>query len=254
MLDIALLNFIGAGLTSCAPVHSLKAPDRAMMYGVTLARVLHQYDQFKTHEFVESTIRSIWSDWQASQLPAEVAEKHLAGLPEILRDAQPEKDTLVTAFAIAGAKTKLGDAAIAGQSRRLATEVVERARELDLFAKTGLSDTIAFFFLESLYSKLLASKAYLDAMQPRLESYCDKQLWDYIPVITESALDAERESVRKKQAEIAPIQSADADANDDDTSEKPAGTYLTRLRASLKLINEGETASSKDEDLPLKTA
>ena len=254
MLDIALLNFIGAGLASCAPVHELKTPSSALAHGMTLTRVLYQYDQFKTQEFVEGTIREIWLDWQASSLPVAVAEAHLTALPGILRDAQPEHETLITAFAIVGTNTKLGDSAIAGQARRIASEIIDQARQKDLFAQDELSDTIAFFFLETLFRRLLGAKSYLDAMKPRLASYLDQQLWDYIPELTESALEAQRKKVKAQPSPLVLAPKPDTGTADPDSADQQGGTYLTRLRASLKLISDADQSGSESQDLPLKSA
>lgn len=254
MLDIALLNFIGAGLTSCAPVHDLKAPAPALTHGMTLMRVLYQYDQFKTEEFVEGTIREIWQDWQASNLPVAVAEAHLEALPAVLRDAPPAHETLITAFAIVGTNTRLGDSAIAGQARRITSQIIDHAREQDIFTKTDLSDTIAFFFLEALFRRLLASKSYLDGIRPRLDSYLDKQLWDYIPAVTESALAQQRDQAKLRPVALTSAREPSAEYPRSDDAEQPGGTYLTRLRASLKLIDSVDDGAGESKDLPIKSA
>ena len=48
MLDIALVNFVGAGLTSFAPVFNLSLPHGAMTDGAELLRQLHKSSPEKT--------------------------------------------------------------------------------------------------------------------------------------------------------------------------------------------------------------
>ncbi len=168
MLDIALVNFVGAGLTAFAPVHNLTPPKTAAPKAVELLRILHQADADHTAGFVESASRAIWSDWLASGMPNAVAIAHLEKLPGIIEVHQPDKDLVVAAFAMTAHKPDMLQGAIEAQARKLSADVVERAREQDAIKDGELSDSVTFFLLETLFRQLLLNRSTVDRARPAM--------------------------------------------------------------------------------------
>ena len=56
MLDVALVNFVGAGLASFAPVYGFKVPKGAITNGTLLVRSLYRHDRTSTGDIVETTV------------------------------------------------------------------------------------------------------------------------------------------------------------------------------------------------------
>ena len=59
MLDVALVNYIGAGWCSLAPAYGLDVPKGAITDGKTLLQVMHQQEPQETQEFVEDAVRDL---------------------------------------------------------------------------------------------------------------------------------------------------------------------------------------------------
>ena len=74
--------------------------------------------------------------------------------------------------------TKLGRSALNAQARHLSTDIIEQARNDDATKALKLSDSVSFFFLETLYLKLLIEKPYIDASKTVLEGFLTAQVGD----------------------------------------------------------------------------
>ena len=143
-------------MASFAPVYGFKVPKGAIINGTLLVRSLYQHDRSSTGDIVEATVQAIWQDWIKSGMPNSVAEAHLARLPQILEENQPDPDVLVGAYAVMNAAAKLTVTAVEAQSRRISTDIIENARNNDSETTEGLSENVIFFFLEALYRNLSA--------------------------------------------------------------------------------------------------
>ena len=178
MLDVALVNFVGAGLASFAPVYGFKVPKGAITNGTLLVRSLYHHDRASTGDIVEATVKAIWQDWINSGMPNSVAETHLARLPQILEENQPDPDILVGAYAVTNAASKLTVTAVEAQSRRISTDIIENARNNDSETTEGLSENVIFFFLEALYRNLLPARRYVDNAKSVIGSFLEEHRWD----------------------------------------------------------------------------
>lgn len=179
MLDVALVNYVGAGWCSLAPAHGLELPQGAVASGKILLQSMHQQEPAETQAFVESTVQAIWTDWLSSGMPESVALSHLEILPRLIQEHQPATDTIIAAIAITTATNKLGPAAINAQARRLSSEIVERARENNFFQKFGISDGVTFYFLEAIYGQLLRAWPVVDCANTQLRYHCDAKPWQF---------------------------------------------------------------------------
>ena len=177
MLDVALVNYIGAGWCSLAPAYGLNVPEGAITNGKILLQQMHAADPVETQNFVTEAVETIWSDWLGSGMPNSVAVSHLELLPNLITENQPAVDTIISAIAISTATNKLGPAAIHAQARRLSSDIIERARETDYFQINGISDGVSFYFLEAVYGRLLRSWPIVDCANVQLRQYCETMPW-----------------------------------------------------------------------------
>ncbi len=180
MLDVALVNYIGAGWCSLAPAYGLEVPPGASTNGKTLLQLMYRHEPAATQNFLEDAIQTIWADWLDSGMPASVAVSHLEIIPKLIEDNQPTTDTIIAAVAITTATNKLGPAAINGQARRLSSDIIERARETGFFQHSGTSDGVMFYFLESMYGRLLRAWPIVESANLHLRDYCESKQWELV--------------------------------------------------------------------------
>ncbi|MEM9358663.1 MAG: hypothetical protein AAGB04_20990 [Pseudomonadota bacterium] len=177
MLDVALVNYIGAGWCSLAPAYGLDVPPGASTNGKTLLQLMYRHEPTATQNFLEDAVQTIWADWLDSGMPTSVAVSHLETIPQLIEDNQPTTDTIIAAVAITTATNKLGPAAVNGQARRLSSDIIERARETGFFHYSGTSDGVMFYFLESMYGRLLRAWPIVDSANQHLRNYCETTPW-----------------------------------------------------------------------------
>ena len=210
MLDVALVNYIGAGWCSLSPAYGLDVPEGGLTNGKILLQQMHAADPDKTQTFVTEAVETIWSDWLGSGMPNSVAVSHLEQLPKLIAEHQPSVDTTVSAIAISRATNKLGPAAIHAQARRLSSDVIERAREVDYFQLNGISDGVSFYFLEAIYGRLLRSWPIVDCANEQLRHYCETMPWRFLDTDTITAYSAsEPEMAESQTSENLPVPADD---------------------------------------------
>lgn len=181
MLDVALVNYIGAGWCSLAPAYGLDVPPGASTNGKTLLQLMYRHEPTATQDFLEDAVQTIWADWLDSRMPASVGLSHLEIIPRLIEDNQPTNDTVIAAVAITTATNKLGPAAVNGQARRLSSDIIERARETGFFQHSGTSDGVMFYFLESMYGRLLRAWPIVESANLHLRNYCETAPWEFAP-------------------------------------------------------------------------
>ena len=212
MLDVALVNYIGAGWCSLSPAYGLDVPEGGVTNGKILLQQMHAADPDKTQTFVTEAVETIWSDWLGSGMPNSVAVSHLEQLPQLIAEHQPSVDTIVSAIAISRATNKLGPAAIHAQARRLSSDVIEHAREVDYFQLNGISDGVSFYFLEAIYGRLLRSWPIVDCANEQLRQYCETMPWRFLDTDTITANSAsEPEMAESQTSENQPAPADDPD-------------------------------------------
>ena len=84
VLEIALANFIGAGLTAFAPLHNISVQRCSGDNGVEFLRQLNRRNSALTEKFVTGAARRIWGSWLKTGQPSSVCTLHLAKLVELL--------------------------------------------------------------------------------------------------------------------------------------------------------------------------
>jgi len=176
-MEVALVTFLGAGLTSIGAGFGIVVPEKAMLGGFELVRYLYGADNPRTTALVTEAVGEIWQDWQTSGLPRDVAEHHLAALPEIMDRHRPAADLQIGAIAAAKAALKSQSSSTDAQARRLAAEIVGLARDSGSLTELQLSEPIAFFFLERLYTRLLAELETLERLIASFDVFFYKGLW-----------------------------------------------------------------------------
>lgn len=167
-MEHELVRFVGTGLQLLAGGLGLPVRGGAPLRGYELVEHLARFGDSGLDHLVVGAIRTIWRDWRRSRLPRRVAEEHITWLAEILAAYPPDPDAIMSAFATAGVSPARGLAGRKGQqeptspaARRIATLIVEAADAEGAFAARGLSPQIAFFFIERLFTHLLAERQVL---------------------------------------------------------------------------------------------
>lgn len=176
-MEVALVTFVGAGLTTLSAGFGIAVPEGAIARGYEIVRYLSQEDSPRTKKLVMQTVGEMWQDWRQSYLPVEVARQHLEALPQLMDHYRLPSDLLVGAIGAASASIKQGGAGNNIHGRRLAAQFVDDARAGGAFTEHGISGPIAFFFVDRLYSRLLAERGFVDSLLPLLDAYFYKGLW-----------------------------------------------------------------------------
>lgn len=188
-MDVALVRFVGAGITSVATGLGVQVPQGAIEGGYNLVSYLLANNPDRTRGLIEGAVRELWADWKRSGLPPKVASTHLEALPTIMDRHRPADDRFVGALAVAKMASRSGPAAVMGPSRRIASSIVTAARDSQLMP-ADVSDAIALFFLERLYCHLLMERNVLLELGPTLDAYFYKSLWrgkSYDPAVIMAA-------------------------------------------------------------------
>lgn len=188
-MDVALVRFVGAGITSVAAGLGVQVPQGAIEGGYNLVSYLLANNPERTRGLIEGAVRELWADWKRSGLPPKVASTHLEALPGLMDRHRPADDRFVGALAVAKTAIRSGPAAVMVPSRRIATSIVTAARESESMPPE-VSEAIALFFLERLYCHLLMERNALLELGPTLDAYFYKSLWrgkTYDPAVISAA-------------------------------------------------------------------
>ena len=240
-MEVALVTFVGAGLTSIASGFGIAVPERAMLGGFQLVRFLFGADNPRISTLVTQTVGDIWQDWQASGLPADVAARHIVSLPAIMDVHRPAADLQIGAIAAAKSAVRLRSGPVDVQARRLASEIVGMARASGHLDELGLSAPVAFFFLERLYARLLGELELIESLISSFDIYFYKGLWQ-----------AEAEGIEtagRSSAEQLMAVAAESDATGSQIAEMRQATVAeeTETAASDNVVHEA-AAHATDND------
>lgn len=203
-MDVALVRFVGAGITSVAAGLGVQVPQGAIEGGYNLVSYLLANNPDRTRGLIEGAVRELWTDWKRSGLPPKVASTHLEALPTLMDRHRPADDRFVGALAVAKTAIRSGPAAVMVPSRRIATSIVTAARESDSMP-AEVSDAIALFFLERLYCHLLMERNALLELGPTLDAYFYKSLWrgrTYDPAVISAASGKSAEPAAAVEAKV----------------------------------------------------
>ena len=161
LLEMALIRTIGAGALSFAPACGATSTVDSSADSQRFIDLLHESDEAQTRDLIVGTTEAIWADWRKSGIPMDVAQHHLELIPQLIRDCPPDPDMVVASFAVAMTTNQMGTNVISSQACRLSEAILAKAQSANALISSGLNDSITFYFLEALYTQLLASADFL---------------------------------------------------------------------------------------------
>lgn len=164
MLDIVLIQLIAAGLERICRTPGDGA--RAVLTaadGEQLIREITSQEPEKTSKLISSIVEHIWQSCRAVGLPAEIAEAHLAALPEIISQAYVRAaDRVIFLGPDGDADAEARQRAVVEFGQRMIA-----SSDRDLNAE-GLDETVLSYLLEHFLRSLLATRQLVQALQPSL--------------------------------------------------------------------------------------
>jgi len=171
VLDIALAKFIGAGLTSFAPLHNLQAPKAEMSKPVELLRLLNKWQPKRTIELVTAAASQIHHEGEHSGVSETAGLQHVLELPSVLCNCSPDKDLIISAVSLLSSHTNPDDEMIKSQARRISLDIIDKARNKNVLKRNNLRNSVSCFFIEALYFQILQRTSFLNDARPVFEQY-----------------------------------------------------------------------------------
>jgi tetratricopeptide (TPR) repeat protein len=224
-MEVALVTFVGAGLTTLSAGFGITVPFGAVASGYELVRFLAGQDNPRTKQLVMEIVAGIWQDWRASGLPSDIAARHVEALPHILDHLRLPDEILVGSIAAAALDLKTGGNTAFHHGRRVAAELVAGARDRGVLAEHDLSEPISFFFLERLFGRLLHERQFMDSLLPSLDAYFHSAQWN-VALTTDAGITGDTAQVGASRA-----QSSAATAQSAETSGLPAADLLASSKS-----------------------
>lgn len=176
-MDATLVNFAGAGFATVATGLNIDVPDGAITSGLDLVRHLAHTGAADVADLVAETAENIIGNWPRGQIPLSVIAEVLDAMPAIMDTHRPDANLIVSALlSTRGTIGKDGNnAELPG--RRLAGDIVLKARADDTFTRLNVNESLAFFALERLFTDMLARRPFLEANREILTAYFASVRW-----------------------------------------------------------------------------
>lgn len=210
-MDATLVNFAGAGFATIATGMNIDVPEGAIASGLSLVRHLAQAgaadaDTGDVSDFVAETAQNIIGNWPRGQIPLSVIGDVLDAMPAIMDTHRPDASLIVSALVSAGIANKIDGSGADMPGRRLAGDIVLKARADETFARLGVNESLAFFVLERLFTGMLSRRPFIEANREAFANFFDSGMWQQQALST--------------LAEAPPPQTIGQEANWDDAMDK----------------------------------
>lgn len=247
---MALVRFVGAGLATIAVGSGAQVPAGAIAGGYDLIAHLLRTENALVSGLVQRAAGDIWTEWKRSGLPTSVAALHLESLPQLMEEFRPSDDLLVGSFAVVKSSMMAGRAGAVVPARKLASSTISQARDAHKFKRGGLSETIAFFFIERIFVHLLNERDAILKLSPTVEAYFSEQP---MPAADDEADVAPAEA--DTAAEFAPVDADELIASDAELAAAPqlAAGSTDDTWPDVEATDEPDAAATA-EDSPLADA
>ncbi len=179
-MDATLVNFAGAGFATVATGMNIDVPEGGITSGISLVRHLAQagaVDAGDVSDFVAETAQNIIGNWPRGQIPLSVIGDVLDAMPAIMDTHRPDANLIVSALVSAGIASRNDGSGSEMPGRRLASDIVLKARTDETFARLGINESLAFFVLERLFTDMLCRRPFIEANRKVFENFFDSDLW-----------------------------------------------------------------------------
>ncbi len=166
-MDRELVALVGAGMQVIANGIVGRPPDGSLRNGFAFVDHLLMFGNSGLDGVVVDTVTTLWRDWLKSGLPREVAEDHIAILPELLERYRVEPAAVRAAFAVTVASRQSGNIG----ADRLTASIIAAASKDGCFDGTGFNRQLAFFFIERLLSLMLEQRSLVEDLHVAIQNY-----------------------------------------------------------------------------------
>ena len=176
-MEMALVNFIGAGIAAVSSGLGFTVPPSALRSGYGLVEYLSRNKPAETARLIKDITTDLWMRWDQGQVPRDVVKEPLEGLPLLLSNHCPPPNYFVNGLQNSARSVAAGALTAPGCGRLIAAEFIMRGRESNAFERAGLNEQICYFLCERLFERLLLSYELFEEMKPILQSYFLQKLW-----------------------------------------------------------------------------
>lgn len=188
-MEVALARLVGAGLTLVFEGFEEPAPAGAVENGFLLIQHIARERPDAIELLTHGVIKDIWREWRQARLPQDVAVAHVEAMPTLMEQCRANEGMMLGAVAaIQVAKRTGATARIASHTSRVATSIIGQAIESGFLTARSLNESIAFFFLDRLLTRLMPDQQLFLDLRPQFRSYVERAPWLYAN--TDAALEA----------------------------------------------------------------
>lgn len=167
-IQVALVDFVGAGLVFWSFGVDGDVPGRAYTGGLDLIRRLAAAGASPDIEkLVDQTVRDLWKEWRQSKRSRAMFDDHIAALTLIM-DAHRLNPTHIMSGIVEAGQIRRSGGSVETVAHRLASDIILKARSAGALTDAGLDETLSFFLLVRLIASLLSQFDTLQVLRPTL--------------------------------------------------------------------------------------